>query len=105
MRSSRRRQVEAKKKRRRLILSTLGILIVTYLTLTLVFGENGLLRYLELRSVKSEFEAEIRTIERQNEELKRQIEAIKEGKDPNLIEELAREQGLTKEGEIIFQYK
>lgn len=42
-------------------------------------------------------------IKRQNEEIKRQSEALKE--DPNLIEEFARQHGLTREGELIFKYE
>jgi cell division protein FtsB len=71
----------------------------------MIFGENGFLRYIRLNSVKAEIQAKIENSERENEELKRQINIIKKKKDPNLIEELAREQGLTQEGEIIFQYE
>ncbi len=42
-------------------------------------------------------------MERQNEEIKKQIDKLK--KDPNTIEELARDQGLTKDDEIIYNFK
>jgi len=103
MRNKRRKNVEVKKKRKRTVLFTLGILVIVYLALTIIAGENGLLRYLKLLSVRSEFQADIKGLKKQNEETKRQIEALK--KDPNLIEELARKQGLTREDELIFKFE
>ncbi len=105
MRNKRRKQVEIQKRRRRTVFFTLGILVVVYLSLSLIFGENGLLKYLKLNSIKEDLQVKITSIDKQNEEIKRQIDLVKKGKDPNLIEELAREQGLTQEGEIIFQYE
>jgi cell division protein FtsB len=105
MRNRRRKQVEVKKRRRRTVLFTIGILVSLYLFLTVIFGENGLLRYLGLQSVEEDIQLKIDGIERHNKELKRQIDVVKKRQDPNLIEELAREQGLTQEGEIIFQYE
>ncbi len=103
MRNRRRKEVETKKRRKRTVLFTLGILIVIYLSLTLIFGENGLLRYIKLESIRADLQAEIRSLKKQNEEMKRQIEALK--KDPNLIEELARKRGLTREEELIFKFE
>ena len=84
------------------MLFTLGILVIVYLAITIIFGENGLLRYLKLTSVKSEFQTDIEGLKKQNKETKRQIEALKE--DPDLIEELARKQGLTRKDELIFKF-
>ena len=103
MRNKRKKQVEAHKKIRRSILFTLGILAVIYLSIALVFGEKGFLRYSKLKSNKAEIQAGIRNMERQNEEIKKQIDKLK--KDPNTIEELARDQGLTKDDEIIYNFK
>lgn len=103
MRNKRRKDVEIKKKRKRTIFFTLGILIGIYLFLTLVFGENGLLKYIKLKSIRTDLQAEIKGLKKQNEETKKQIEALK--KDPNLIEELARKQGLTREEELIFKFE
>lgn len=102
MRNKRRKNVEVKKKRKRTVLFTLGILVIVYLAITIIFGENGLRRYLKLTSVKSEFQTDIEGLKKQNKETKRQIEALKE--DPDLIEELARKQGLTRKGELIFKF-
>ena len=104
MRNRRRKQVENQKRIRRNILFTVGILIVIYLSFTLIFGENGYLRYLKLKSNKAELQAKIKNIEKQNEEIKEHIRKLE--KDPNTIEELARDQGLGKgEDEIIFNFK
>jgi cell division protein FtsB len=94
--------VESKKKRMRTIYFTLGVLIIIYFTITLIFGENGLLKYLQLKSVKADIDTEISGIKRRNEEMKRQIEAAKN--DPHVIEELARKHGLMKPGEHVYKF-
>ncbi len=103
MHNRRRQEVEYKRKRKRLVLLTAGILFLIYLSLAVIFGENSFLRYVKLKSTKADLSAEIKGIKKQNEDIKGQIEALK--KDPGMIEELAREQGLTKEGEWIFKYE
>lgn len=103
MRNRRRKDVETKKRRKRTVLFTLGTLVIVYLFLTLIFGENGLLRYIKMRSIKTDIRTDIVRLKKQNKETKKQIEAL--SKDPNLVEELARKQGLAKDGEIIFKFK
>lgn len=103
MRNSRRKEVEAKKKMKRTVFLTCGILIAGYLFLNVIFSENGLLQYLNLKSKKNNLKAETENIIKQNEETKRQIEEIKQ--NPILLEEEARKQGLTREGELIFNLK
>lgn len=103
MPNKRREQVELKRKRNRILLLTFGILFFIYLTHSFIFDENGLLRYIKLRSLKKNIQVEINLIKKQNEETKKQIDTLK--KDPNLAEELARQQGLMKEGELIFQFE
>jgi cell division protein FtsB len=103
MRNSRRKEVEAQKKRKRTVFLTCGILIIGYLFFNLIFSDNGLLKYLNLKSIKNNLTAETENLKRQNEEAKKQIEKIKQ--NPILLEEEARKQGLTREGEIIFKLK
>jgi len=103
MRNRRRKKVEAKKRRKRTVFFTLGTLVIIYLLLALILGENGLVKYIGLRSVIADIQKEIMEAKKQNEDMKRQIEASK--KDPIILEELARKHGLTKEGEIIFKFK
>ena len=101
MANRRRKEVEIKKRRKRTIMFTCGILIIAYLFLTIIFGENGFLRYAKLQSIKTDLLVETSGIERQNKETKKQIETLK--KDPVLLEDLARKQGLARDGEIIFK--
>ena len=103
MRNIRKQQVKQRRKARGLVLLTLGILLFVYISLSLVFGDSGLLRYLELKATVNSILAENSKIEEQNKEIDSQIESLK--KDPDLIEELAREHGLTREGELIYKYE
>jgi len=105
MRNRRKEEVETKKKRMRTILLTCGILIIVYFFFTAILGENGFLRYLKMRSLMTDLRVEIKNIKKQNEEMKRQIDILKNKKDPTFIEDLAREQGLTKEDEITFKFE
>ena len=103
MRNIRRKQVEVSRKRKYLISLTFGILLFIYLTLNMIFGNNGLLRYVELKSTRDSLLAETMAMEKQNEALNSQIETLKS--EPDLAEEFAREYGLTKEGEMIFKFE
>ncbi len=103
MRNRRSKEVATKKKIKRTVFFTLGVLILIYLGVTLVFGENGLIRYIKLKAMKADIQAEITGLKKRNEEIRRQIEARKN--DPNLVEELARKQGLTREDELIFKFQ
>ncbi len=82
---------------------TFGILLFIYLSFSLVIGENGLLRYIKLSSAKNSLIKENAAIQKQNKEMESQIEALEN--KPELVEELARKYGLTKEGELIFKFE
>jgi cell division protein FtsB len=69
----------------------------------MIAGENGLLRYIQLKSIKEELLAETIVIQDQNEGMKDQVESIE--KTHELAEELAREYGMTKEGEMVFKFE
>ncbi|MDH4028398.1 MAG: septum formation initiator family protein [Nitrospirota bacterium] len=102
MRNVRRHRVQQDKKRRGLVFITFGILVLIYLTLNLVIGENGLLKYIELNRTKSKLMAETVAIKGQVKDISSQMELLKN--EPHLFEESAREYGLTKEGELIFKF-
>ncbi len=102
MRNVRRKQVQANRKKKGLVYLTFGTMLFIYLTLNLIIGDNGLLKYMKLKSMQNRLLAETMTLEKQNNDARSHIEAIR--KDPERVEELAREYGLTKEGELIFKF-
>jgi cell division protein FtsB len=96
-------QVRAEMKKRRLVFVTFVILCFIYLSISLLFGDMGLFRYVELNRTKKNLEEQVVEINRQNEEIRTQITLLKN--DPFYKEKLAREEfGLAKPGEYIFQY-
>jgi len=98
-----RKQVRSEVKKKKLIFLTFVSLSFLYLSISLLFGDMGLLRYLELHRTKTNLENQITEINRQNEQLKTQLKLLKE--DPFYREKLAREEyGLAKPNEYIFHY-
>jgi len=98
-----RKQVLYEVKKKKLIFLTFVILSFIYLSISLVFGDMGLIRYLELNRTKKNLENQLSDINRQNEKLRTQLKLLKE--DPFYREKLAREEyGLSKPNEYIFQY-
>jgi len=98
-----RKQVISEVKKKRLIFLTFVVLSFIYLSISLVFGDMGLFRYLELNRTKKNLEGQLTEINRQNEQLRTQLKLLKE--DPFYREKLAREEyGLSKPNEYIFQY-
>ncbi len=96
-------QVRSEIKKRKLIFFTLFILCFVYFTISLLFGDMGLLRYIELNRTKRSLEKQLIEISRQNEDIKTQIKLLKE--DPFYREKFAREEfGLAKPDEYIFEY-
>ncbi len=103
MRNVRRQQVEQKNKRYHLILMTFGILFTIYLTVTLIMGDNGLIRYLELKETRDRLSAENQVLDQHNSSIKNEIEVVE--RDPSMIEERAREYGFTKDGELVYKFE
>lgn len=98
-----RKQVLSEVRKRRLIFFTIVILSFFYLSISLVFGDMGLLKYIELNKTKKNLETQIEDINKQNEQLRTQLKLLKE--DSFYREKLAREEyGLAKPDEYIFQY-
>lgn len=99
-----RQQVNAERKRNNLIFFTVTGVALLYLGITLLTGENGLMKYLELQKTQQKLTAEIVTLDQQNKQLKKQVDALKN--DPFYIEKSAREEfGLAKKNELIFQFE
>ena len=98
-----RKQVMSEVKKKKLIFLTFVSLSFLYLSISLLFGDMGLFRYLELHRTKINMETQITEINRQNEQLRTQLKLLKE--DPFYREKLAREEyGLAKPNEYIFHY-
>lgn len=97
------KQRELATKRRRKVLLAAGLSLLFYLALSFFFGEKGFFRYMKLHRQQAELTAEIRQLKESNRTLIKKVDALKT--DPDSIEQLAREQGLAKDGEIIYQYE
>lgn len=102
IRDNRRRQVQQDSKRRKLVFYTCMILLSLYFTVNLTVGENSIVRYFELSSTRDRLFAENMALMKQKEGVENEINILKN--KPEMIEELAREYGFTKEGELVFKF-
>jgi cell division protein FtsB len=97
------KQVRAEANRNRMIFYTVIVLSFMYLSISLVFGDMGLMKYLEMNKTRTSLEKQINEVQQQNEQLRQQLKALKD--DPFYREKFAREEyGLSKPDEYIFQY-
>jgi len=97
------RQVRAEANRNRMIFYTIIILSLIYLSISLVFGDMGLVKYLEMNRTRNEH----RETDRRGTYPERASAPSAQGpqNDPFYREKLAREEyGLSKPDEYIFQY-
>jgi cell division protein FtsB len=98
-----RKQVVSEIKKRRLIFLTLSFLVFFYLIISLIFGDMGLIKYMELNKKRAELENQIKQIEIENKNLRSDIRKLKE--DPFYMEKHAREDfNLARPDEYIFRY-
>ncbi len=99
-----RKQVSSEIRKRHIIFYTVTLLSILYIAVTMLFGDMGIIRYLELRNTKIRLEAQIREMEEDNAKLRAQLKAMEE--DPFIKEKHARENyGLARPDELIFQYE
>jgi cell division protein FtsB len=76
--------------------------ILLFLSFT-IFGERGLLRIFHLNQEKEDLQKHAALIRAENEQLKREIEALKT--DRRYLESLARKDfGLVRKNEVIYQF-
>ncbi len=102
--SNLRKQVLSEVKRKRLIFITFATLTVVYIGIIFIFGDSGLIKYIEMKNKKAQLEREIKEIERTNESLKSELRLLKE--NPFYIEKYAREEcRMAKPDEYIFLYE
>jgi cell division protein FtsB len=90
-------------KTRRKILRVAGLLFAFYILLSFFLGDMGLLRYIKMRHQKEDLTREIAALRSTNDELDERVKSLKT--DPDYMEGLAREQGMVKDGETIYQYE
>ena len=102
MRNARKNKLKNNKKRRQVVYLTVSLLLFIYLSFIMIAGENGLLRYIKLKSARDKMLAENIIISEQNGDMNARIESYDD--EPDNYEGLAREYGLTKEGELIFKF-
>lgn len=97
------KQVNSEVKKKQMIFFTVIVLTVLYLSISLVFGDMGLFKYVELSRTRKSLEKQLTEINTQNHQLRTQLKTLKD--DPFYREKLAREEyGLSKPDEYIFQY-
>jgi len=88
---------------KRVVLLSLAALFVFYLIASFFLGERGVVKDIKLRREKAVLEKEVEELNKSNAELTREVEMLKD--DPEYIERLAREQGLVKDGALVYQYE
>ena len=97
------KQVRSEVKKKQMIFFTIIVLSFLYLSISLVFGDMGLVKYVELTRTRRSLDRQISEIAKQNEQLRAQLKSLRD--DPFYREKLAREEyGLSKPDEYIFQY-
>jgi len=98
-----RKQVVSEIKKRRLIFFTFAFLVFFYLSISLIFGDMGFRKYMELNKRKTYLETQIKEIEKENKKLRSDTKLLKE--DTFYKEKHAREDfGLARPDEYIFRY-
>lgn len=99
-----RQQVSLERKKKNLMFLTFSVIAFIYICANLLFGEMGLIKYIELRNTEDRLKKEIVLIEKEKMLLKSQVDALK--KDSFYIEKHAREEfGLARPDEYIFQFQ
>ncbi len=98
-----RKQVVTEIKKRRLIFFTFALVAFFYFSISLIFGDMSLRKYMELNKRKAYLENQIKVIEKENKKLRSDTKLLKE--DPFYKEKHAREEfGLARPDEYIFRY-
>lgn len=99
-----RQQADSERRKMDVLFFLIISLAFLYIIISLVYGERGLIKYYELKKVEKSIQAEIESLQKGNEQLRIQIEAL--SRDSFLKEKYARENfGLAKPEEYIYQFK
>ena len=81
----------------------LSLLALFSLVSSFFLGEMGFIRYRKLVRQKQELSIEIASLKASRDALSSRVVSL--GTDKEYIEQLAREQGLVKDGETVYQYE
>ncbi|NOZ25802.1 MAG: septum formation initiator family protein [Nitrospirae bacterium] len=96
-----RKQVINERKKQSTVCVTLLLIFTLYLVWTLLFDENGVVRFFELKAKRTEVIAEIADLQKENVKLSEEITLLTE--NPFYIEKHAREEmNLSRPDEYIF---
>jgi len=88
--------------RKRLII-TVGCLMMTYLTVSFIFGEMGVVKYYRMRAQYNVLTEDIARLKIDNAKLRKNVYSLKN--DPAYVERMARDKlGLARPGEIVYYY-
>ncbi len=100
------RQLRAERKKARVVFYGLGIIIFIYLSLSLVFGERGLLTYLHLKRSHDTLQKQLAEIRNTNETLKEEVRMLRSSEGNFIIEKKAREDlNMARDDEYIFIFR
>lgn len=103
MRNRTRGEVEQRRATLKRLFGAAALIVNGYLLLSFLFGDMGLLKFIKMKQTYSRIKEENRMLRSDNEELTRQIKALKT--DPLTIERIARERlGLAREGELVYEF-
>jgi cell division protein FtsB len=92
-----------RKSRKKKVVIAAGILLGSYLLVSFIFGEMGLVKYYRMKTQFSSLRKEISSLEQDNAKLLRDVHALKT--DPDRMEQIARDKlGLARPGEIVYYY-
>ena len=100
------RRAVLQRRRRRFRQAGYAALLVAglYFVFAFVWGDWGLMKYLQLIETRRGLQDEIEQISLEITSMRRQAEILRT--DPDAIERIAREElGLAREGEIIYRFK
>jgi cell division protein FtsB len=99
-----RKQVESEQKRRRYVVYTILLLSILYVITTLLVGDRGLMRYLELGKKETALRAKVTELKQDNEKLRTALDSY--GENNFYLEKHARENfGLAEKDEYIYLYE
>lgn len=76
-------------------------IVIALMAIYLVFGQNGLMKYKEMKSIRQSYEVQINEMEKRLQQLELELELAK--KDKEFLEnKIRRDLGMQKNGEDLY---